>query len=82
VPRDLANMALEEVKSSSVIQQPMRNGGALSNGKFTLLLKVAVVGTEVHEESICELVGTWIDSRLPFDKVSVKGVYDTKGPHY
>jgi hypothetical protein len=85
VSMDLANIALEEVKSSSVIQQPMRNGGALANDKFTLLLKVAVVlprATEVHEESICELVGAWIDSRLQFDKVNVKGAYDTKGPHY
>lgn len=85
VSMNLASIALEEVKSSSVIQQPMRNGGALSDGKFTLLLKVAVIlprATEVHEESICELVGAWIDSRLQFNKVSVKGGYDTKGFHY
>jgi hypothetical protein len=82
---NLAHIALEEVKSSSVIQKPMRNGGALYNGKFTLLLKVAVVlprATEVHQESMRELVSAWIDSRLQFNKVSVKGGYDTKGFHY
>ena len=81
---NMANIALEEVKSSSVIQEPMRNGGALPDGKFTLILKVAVIlprATEVHEESICELAGAWIDSRLQFNKVSVKGGNDMNGFH-
>jgi hypothetical protein len=85
VSMNLANIALEEVKSSSFIQEPMRNGGAHPNGKFTVLLKVAVVlprATEMHEESICELVVAWIDSRLQFNKVSVKDGYDKKGFHF
>ena len=85
VSMNMANIALEEVKSSSAIQEPMRNCGALPDGKFTLLLKVTVIlprATEVHEESICELVGAWIDSRLQFNKVRVKGGYDMNGFHH
>jgi hypothetical protein len=81
-PINLAQLGIAEMESSS---KSLLGNKRVAAEKTTLLLKVAVIlpeGKSTKDESMIELVGKWIHSRLEFGKIAIDSTAEGTAPLY